>query len=103
MSSYYDGAVNAIDSVKKGLRVFVPGLGMFEGGVQAVTTGDPRGAAEFFVPGIGIVEGAAEGSAAFIGLTGGAGGAVQNAGLSAGTLALLVGAALLVLFVVHQK
>lgn len=102
MLDYYS---DVVDLVKQGARVFVPGIGMIDGAIEMVTTGSPIGAARVFVPGLGMVEGAVEGTAAFFRLTGGtgAGDAVKNAGLSIGTLALLVGGVLLVVLAVRGK
>jgi len=46
------------DLVGNTIKVFVPGVGMVQGVVQAVSTGDPRGVARVLVPGIGVIEGA---------------------------------------------
>lgn len=102
MSSYYN---DVVDLVKQGARVFVPGIGMIDGAIEMVTTGSPMGAVKVFVPGLGMVEGAVEGTADFLRLTRGtvAGDAVKNVGLSIGTLAVLVGGALLLVLVVRGK
>lgn len=99
--NYYEDAVSLL---KNGMRVFVPGIGLIEGGIEAVTTGSATGAAKFLVPGIGIVEGAFEGSADAARLAGLSGGvdALKNAALSVTTLALLAGGALLILVVLKK-
>lgn len=95
---------DAISLVKNGMRVFVPGIGLIEGGIEAVTTGSPTGAAKFFVPGIGIVEGAFEGSADAARLAGLSGGvdAIENAITSVGTLALLAGGAIVLVLLLKK-
>jgi len=46
------------DLVGNTIKIFVPGVGMVEGAVQAVSTGNPQGIAKVLVPGIGVIEGA---------------------------------------------
>lgn len=91
---------DAVDLAEQGIRIFVPGIGIVEGAIEAGRTGSPTGAAEFFVPALGIVKGAAEGTSDFLRL---AGEPAQNAAMSTATLLLLLGAFGVLALVIWKK
>lgn len=91
---------DAVDLARQGIRIFVPGIGIVEGAVEAGTSGSPTGAAEFFVPALGIVKGVVEGTPDFLRL---AGEPAKNAAMSTATLLLLLGAFGVLALVIWKK